>query len=193
MTKEQWRAIGKERRRGLTPDERALQNTMLCKKIINDPRWQRASTPLLFLSFGTEWDTTPLIEHAWQTNKTVALCVCTEHHKMLPCMYTPETPLVTTIGHLKEIPLHAAQPIDINRIDFCLIPGLLFDAYGARLGYGGGYYDRFLPTLPNDCTMLAAGFDCQLIGSAFPHEAFDYHVPEVLTPTTHIITQPYKQ
>ena len=108
---------------------------------------------------------------------------------MKPCLYTPDTPLVTTLGSLREIPQEVAEPIDIESIDFCLIPGLLFDPYGTRLGYGAGYYDRFLPKLPSHCTMLAAGFNCQLVGTALPYEATDYHVPEVITPHTHIKTR----
>lgn len=84
---------------------------------------------------------------------------------MEACRFTPQTPLVTTRGALQEIPADAAEPIALAQIDFCLVPGLLFDPYGTRLGYGAGYYDRFLPKLSEDCTILAAGFDCQLVGS----------------------------
>ena len=190
MTKEQWRLFGKNQRRALTTPERTIQNNIIYKKIISDPRWQRATTPLLFLSFGTEWDTTPLIEDAWRCSKTVALCVCSDNHQMTPYIYTRKTPLRTTIGSLKEISTESAQPLSINAIDFCLIPGLLFDPYGARLGYGGGYYDRFLPKLSDSCTKIAAGFDCQLIGEALPQDKFDFHVSEIITPSTHILTQP---
>lgn len=191
MTKDQWRCIGKDQRKSLSSNERFIQTNAICQILTNDPRWQRAKTALLFLSFGSEWDTTTLIDAAWASGKTVALTVCYPEHQMKPCLYTPNTPLITTLGSLKEIPQEVAEPIDINTIDFCLIPGLLFDPYGTRLGYGAGYYDRFLPQLPSTCTMVAAGFDCQLVGSALPFEPTDYHVPEVITPSCHIKTRPH--
>lgn len=189
MTKDHWRKLGKEVRKALSTEERLIQNKAICDAIITAPRWQRAKTVLLFLSFGSEWDTTPLIEDAWANKKTVALTVCYPDHQMKPCRYTPNTPLTTTLGSLREIPQEVAEPIDINTVDFCLIPGLLFDPYGTRLGYGAGYYDRFLPKLPAHCTMLAAGFNCQLVGEALPYEATDYHVPEIITPQQHIKTR----
>ena len=189
MTKDQWRKLGKEARKALSSEERLIQTNAICNAITTDPRWQRAKTVLLFLSFGSEWDTTPLIEDAWANDKTVALTVCYPDHQMKPCLYTPDTPLVTALGSLREIPQELATPIDINSIDFCLIPGLLFDPYGTRLGYGAGYYDRFLPKLPEHCTMLAAGFNCQFVGAALPYEATDYHVPEIITPAKRIKTR----
>lgn len=189
MTKDQWRKLGKEARKALSSEERLIQTNAICNAITTDPRWQRAKTVLLFLSFGSEWDTTPLIEDAWANDKTVALTVCYPDHQMKPCLYTPDTPLVTTLGSLREIPQELATPIDINSIDFCLIPSLLFDPYGTRLGYGAGYYDRFLPKLPEHCTMLVAGFNCQFVGAALPYEATDYHVPEIITPAKRIKTR----
>ena len=189
MTKNEWRAFAKEQRRAIPEEERIYQTLSIIRHIEEDPRWECANTVLLFLSFGTEWKTMPLIESAWRANKTVALTVTTPDKQLLPARFDPTTPLVQTIGHLREIPFEDAVPVDINTIDFCLIPGLLFDPYGMRLGYGSGYYDRFLPLLPEDCTMLAAGFDCQLIGDALPSEETDFHIPEVLTPSTHIFTQ----
>ena len=189
MTKDQWRKLGKEARKALSSEERLIQTNAICNAITTDPRWQRAKTVLLFLSFGSEWDTTPLIEDAWANDKTVALTVCYPDHQMKPCLYTPDTPLVTTLGSLREIPQELATPIDINSIHFCLIPGLLFDPYGTRLRYGAGYYDRFLPKLPEHCTMLAAGYNCQFVGAALPYEATDYHVPEIITPAKRIKTR----
>lgn len=194
MTKDQWRSIGKEQRRALNSEERTYQTIALTRAILKDPRWQRANTVLLFLSFGSEWDTTSLIQSAWASGKTVALTRCLPNHQMEACRYTPETPLITTLGHLKEISPDSAEPLALDSIDFCLVPGLLFDPYGTRLGYGAGYYDRFLPQLPKKCTILAVGFSCQLIGDTLPYETTDFRVPEIWTPDLQISTRrPFKK
>lgn len=189
-TKDQWRAHGKTLRRALTPAQRTYESQSLTDALCADPRWQRAKTVLLFLSFGSEWDTDALIKAAWQDGKTVALTVCGEAHQMQPCHYTPDTALVTTRGSLREIAAGDREEIAITDIDLCLVPGLLFDPYGTRLGYGAGYYDRFLPKLRSDCTILACGFDCQLVGEALPCEATDFRLPEIWTPHTKLLTRP---
>lgn len=194
MTKDEWRNKGKQRRKTLSNAERISQETILTHHLIHDPRWQRAKTVLLYLSFGSEWSTAALIQAAWANNKIVALTHCEADHRMSVCRYTKDTPLVTTIGNLREIAPNALEPLPLESIDFCLVPGLLFDPYGTRLGYGAGYYDRFLSTLPSHCTILACGFDCQLVGAPLPSEPTDYRLPEIWTPSTHILTrQPFHQ
>lgn len=189
MTKNEWRDIGKTRRQALSVSERARQSDTLVHALCADPRWQRAETVLLFLSFGSEWNTDALIHAAWASGKTVCLTRCRADHTMDACRYTPDTPLVTTRGSLQEIAPNAAEPIALAQIDFCLVPGLLFDPYGTRLGYGAGYYDRLLPKLSESCTILAAGFDCQLVGSPLPRDATDYRLPEIWTPSQQIRTR----
>lgn len=189
MTKNEWRNEGKQRRKSLSIAERNSQEAILTHSLIHDPRWQRAKTVLLFLSFGSEWSTANLIQTAWNSGKTVALTHCEPDHHMSICRYTPNTPLITTIGSLREIAPEALDPIPVEKIDFCLVPGLLFDPYGTRLGYGAGYYDRFLPNLPSHCAILACGFDCQLVGDALPAEITDYRLPEIWTPSTQLYTR----
>lgn len=192
MTKDQWRKIALSNRKSLTSKERAWESQTLVRMISCDPRWQRARTVLLFLSFGSEWDTSDLIQAALAENKRTCLTRCLENHEMEVCHYTADTPLITTRGSLQEIAPDAADPVALGDIDFCLVPGLLFDPYGTRLGYGAGYYDRFLPKLSPFCTILAAGYDCQLVGSALPSEPTDFHLPEIWTPSRQLYTRPYK-
>lgn len=189
MTKNEWRDIGKSRRQALSAAERDWQSQALVHALCADPRWQRAETVLLFLSFGSEWNTDALIHTAWASGKTVCLTRCRADHTMDACRYILDTPLVTTRGSLQEIAPNAADPVALESIDFCLVPGLLFDPYGTRLGYGAGYYDRFLPKLSEGCTILAAGFDCQLVGSPLPRDATDYRLPEIWTPSQQIRTR----
>jgi 5-formyltetrahydrofolate cyclo-ligase len=69
-----------------------------------------------------------------------------------------------------------------------LVPGVAFDATGARLGYGGGFYDRLLATAPT-VPRIAAAFDLQLV-DAVPVDAHDLRVDRVITPTREIALPP---
>lgn len=64
-------------------------------------------------------------------------------------------------------PRGAAFPVD--KIDVVLVPGLVFDARGFRLGYGKGYYDRFLPSLHKNCFNCGVCYEFQVVDNVFPH------------------------
>jgi 5-formyltetrahydrofolate cyclo-ligase len=85
-------------------------------------------------------------------------------------------------------PLSIRQPsedlprLPFDQIDAVLVPGVAFDESGARLGYGGGYYDRLLPLLRDDCTRIGVAFDEQIL-EEIPAEEHDAFVDVVVTPT----------
>lgn len=176
-------------RKALSPEERQYEIATLTKRLSQDPRWIRSRTVMLYLSFGNEWDTRPLIQLAWKAHKTVLLPVCLPARQMMPCLFTAETPLISSALGMEEIaPTHHYFQ-SLECIDLCLIPSVCINPYGERISYGGGYYDRFLPQLPKDCHLLTAGFDCQLLGDPFPTEETDFFIPEVVTPSIHLYTK----
>lgn len=90
--------------------------------------------------------------------------------------------------HLVPGPLSIRQPsadsprVAHDEIDAVIVPGVAFDETGARLGYGGGYFDRLLPMLRADCPRIGIAFDEQLVPE-IPAEEHDEHVDIVVTPT----------
>ncbi|MGI5912569.1 MAG: 5-formyltetrahydrofolate cyclo-ligase [Syntrophomonadaceae bacterium] len=62
------------------------------------------------------------------------------------------------------------DPIAIEKIDVVLVPGIVFDAKGYRLGYGKGYYDLFLPGLSKQCFNCGVCYEYQVIDNVFPHK-----------------------
>ena len=78
---------------------------------------------------------------------------------------------------LYDVPYPAGNDIYSGPIDLIIVPGLAFDKKGNRLGYGGGYYDRFLATYP-EAHKLAVAFPFQLVDQV-PVEAFDAPIDEV--------------
>ena len=158
--------------------------------ICADPRMIRAETVLLFLSFASEWNTDALIRAAWAEGKTVCLTRTLPDHAMEACRFTPQTPLVTTRGALQEHPRRRRRA-HRARTDRLLPRARASSSIptAPAWAHGAGYYDRFLPKLSESCTILAAGFDCQLVGSPLPHDATDYRLPEIWTPSQQIRTR----
>lgn len=69
-------------------------------------------------------------------------------------LFTPDTPLLTNRWGLSEPDPHQAPPVDPELLDAVIVPLLVFDQRGYRVGYGGGYYDRFLPVCRPDALKI---------------------------------------
>ena len=79
-------------------------------------------------------------------------------------------------------PPSEAPRLDALAIDAVLVPGVAFDRAGHRLGYGGGYYDRLLPSLRRDCLRVGLAYDEQVVDE-LPAEEHDVRLHAVVTPT----------
>lgn len=134
-------------RRSLSPDERQPIDARITQRLLALDAYADARLMLAYLSFGSEVDTRSLIAQAWADGKTVALPRClTATHEM-------EWYVVASFDGLEHSPLGMDEPPRdedkrLGRDDLAgslaVVPGLSFDAACNRLGYGGGYYDRFL-------------------------------------------------
>lgn len=118
-----------------------------------------ASTVLVYYSVGSEVDTHGLIDRALQAGKVVALPRCRrESHTMDWHAITTTADLAPGLGGIPEPRDDASTLIDPRELGttaLALVPGLIFDHRGYRLGYGGGYYDRFLSDFPGVSLGLA--------------------------------------
>ncbi len=84
--------------------------------------------------------------------------------------------------------IDASRHIRPEQIDLMLIPGIAFDEHGRRLGQGGGFYDRYLPYVREDCMLIGIAFDEQIVES-IPCDNTDILVNYVVTPTRLISAQ----
>lgn len=75
-----------------------------------------------------------------------------------------------------------APRIALESLDACIVPAVAYDSHGVRLGYGGGFYDRLLPTLRPECARIGVCYDEQLVEN-LPREPHDALVDVVVTPT----------
>lgn len=77
-------------------------------------------------------------------------------------------------------PKDGLQAVEPTRIDVVIVPALAYDRRGYRLGYGGGYYDRFLPTLSAQAVKVGVQYDL-LVWDALPVGPHDVSVDWVIT------------
>ena len=132
-----------------------------------------ASTVLLTLPFGSEWDSMRFLLTALERGKAVVLPRVNARARTLELCRLSEPARDVLPGYrgIPEPQPHCAL-IGADAIDWVLVPGVAFDPAGHRLGYGGGYYDRLLPQLRPDAAKIAAGFEVQLVDRvpAGPHD-----------------------
>lgn len=160
-------------RDALDPPWRARASSALVDRIASLATWARARRVLLSAPFRSEWNAAPLIERALSEGKDVALPRVNEAARMLEIRRIVDPARDLAPGH-RGIPEPSGRcPLDDpSTIDWVLVPGIAFDASGARLGYGGGYYDRLLPALSADAVRVAGAFSVQIVARVpfAPHD-----------------------
>jgi 5-formyltetrahydrofolate cyclo-ligase len=156
-------------------DIREEKAERLVERFLALPEVRRARTIMLFSSFGSEVPTGSLIERLYARGVVVALPRI-EGAALLPVPYTPGDPTISTAFGPEE-PMGAA--LDPTSIDVVGVPGVAFDRSGRRIGYGGGYYDRFLRGLPAFTVGLVFGL--QVVDEDLPAGRFDLPVDAIVT------------
>ncbi|MBI4632525.1 MAG: 5-formyltetrahydrofolate cyclo-ligase [Deltaproteobacteria bacterium] len=139
------------------------------------------STMMAFLHFGTEVITDTIIAWGWREGKRVAVPLCQPETKQL-IISAIETFDDVEPGYfgVREPKKHLLKPLEKSQIDLVLVPGVAFDRRGYRVGYGGGYYDRFLSAIGKDVPKIGLVFASQLI-EAVPADSHDLPVDKIIT------------
>lgn len=165
-----------ERRLGLDAGKVSTKSETIAALLRSLPEYVLARAIMFYLSFRQEVDTEPMIRAALVGGKMVAVPRTIRRERVLvPCRLEDyETGLVTGAYGIRE-PADC-RPVPTGDLDMVIVPGVAFDRAGNRLGYGAGYYDRFLSSL-GTCggrRALAVGvaFALQVVDSlpAGPHD-----------------------
>ncbi|WP_270165934.1 5-formyltetrahydrofolate cyclo-ligase [Paenibacillus sp. SYP-B4298] len=176
-------------RDSLAPQQRSRWSEAACAAALTGLERMQASTVLVYISFRSEVDTMPLIQGAWKRGIEVAAPRC-----MLPSREM-ELYRITSLSELRQGAYGIMEPDPKlawrwppERIpDVVLVPGLAFSKEGGRLGYGGGYYDRYYSKLLAGGVQplprwLGLSFEAQLIAPAMlPLESHDLRLDAVVT------------
>ncbi len=174
-------------RDAIDPSIRGHYSAMVADLVATLPEWERALRVHVFASFGSELDTRPIITGAIEAGKILVLpVVVRDRHEL-------EHAVITGLDDLEPgymgIPEPAARcpRVDPSRLDMVIVPGVAFDDRGGRLGYGGGYYDRFLFTC--HAPRVAVCFGVQMVGTV-PTGEHDLPVHVIVTEAGIIRTIP---
>ena len=167
-------------RETLSEQERSVLDNRITQKLLATSEYAEATTVLTYVSVSSEVSTRMFIECALRDGKTVAVPRCLPGH----CL---EFVAIASLEQLVAAPFNLLEPVkelpavteDQKNNSICIVPALLVDTKGYRLGYGAGFYDRFLSTYPGKKICLA--YQQSLSRTTLPHTAFDVAVDVVIT------------
>lgn len=164
-------------RAGLPIEEKQAIDCGITQNILQSEFYQRADCIFCYVSTAEEIDTRTVLENALASGKTVCVPLCGQGGSMSARKITAFSDLQS--GHYGILePSDTAEEIAPETIDLILTPALSCDREGYRLGYGGGYYDRFLSRTNAVCAALCAS---QRMSEMLPHEAFDRRCHYIIT------------
>lgn len=174
------------RLKSISPEQRAAASAQLCSRLKASDIWHAAKSVLLFAPLPDEPDTWPLLTEAIAAGKTVALPAFVPGTNSYTArqIIDPLRDLIVGQFGIRE-PVAACPEVPLNRLDLVLVPGLAFDACGARLGRGKGFYDRLLAHVRG--TKCGVAFEEQIV-DAVPVGPLDIRLNCILTPTRWIET-----
>lgn len=177
--KSQLRRIYNQKRLSMTDDERLFDAKIIAKYLQQLPAYKNNNTILFYVSKSFEVDTFALIASALTEGKTVAVprCIPKTRSMKFYCIKTLEDLEKGAFG-VYEPKREICKPLDDLRYGLCIVPGLSFDTNGYRLGYGKGYYDRFLSRFGGSTVGLCySGCICWQL----PRDLYDQNVDILIT------------
>lgn len=145
------------------------------------PVYPSANVVAAYASFGSELDTSGFLAGVLADGKQLVLPRINRALRALELRQVSDlgADLVQGVWGIRE-PAERCPIIPVTQIEFMLVPGVAFTAHGARLGYGGGYYDRLLASLPLRVMRIAAAFELQMV-DYLPEGSHDQRVDQVVT------------
>ena len=175
MNKQELRQAIRARKRAMTEEDILRRSEILAEKFARSNAYRAAKTIYGCLPYNQEVRTVPMLEQALRDGKKEAVPKC--YGDEMKFIYLDDLTKVAK-GYAGIPEPIADEPVAHDETALVLMPGLAFDPQGHRIGYGGGFYDKFLSREPNHPT-LALCYDFQML----PHldtEEHDIPVDTVL-------------
>lgn len=152
----------------------------IIKRLMDEPAYQHAAIIFCFVSFGTEVHTHDFIKQALLEGKRIFVpYVPKKSEGMKACEIKDFSEL--ELGYFNILtPKEEFRRITEEQPDMIVMPGVAFSRDGYRVGYGGGFYDRYLSSLTKPVDLIGIGFHLQVVDEV-PVEAFDQPIHQLIT------------
>jgi 5-formyltetrahydrofolate cyclo-ligase len=170
-------------REQLLADTRAAHSAAITERLLQLPEYRQAGAVLGYMNFGAEFESSLWVERALAEGKRLALPKVNRHTNHLDLYWVDdlENQLAPGLWGIREPVVERCERLNNpDEVEFALLPGVTFTRDGARLGYGGGFYDKLLAGMAQRPILVAAAFALQIV-DALPQEATDIKVEWIVT------------
>jgi len=160
-------------------DKRSKNTYKITDSLVNHHIWKEHGIIAITLSRYPEIDTSIIIEKAWKDGKQMVIPKCRPKTREMDFyLYEEGMELESVYNGLLEPNPVSSEKISAVSIGLVIVPGLAFTPNGYRLGFGGGYYDRFLSGYSGETVSIAFS---EQVTNYLPVEPFDLPVNYLLT------------
>jgi 5-formyltetrahydrofolate cyclo-ligase len=173
-------------REQLLPEARATYSADIVERLLQLPECRDAGAVLGFMNFGSEFASELFAARVLAEGKRLALPKVNHHTNQLDLYWVEdfENQLAPGLWGIREPVVERCERVGaLNEVEFALLPGVAFTRGGARLGYGGGFYDKLLAGSGagrERPVLVAAAFALQIV-EQLPQEATDIKVERIVT------------
>lgn len=172
-----------QKRKNLPDKEWEKRSLIIQKKFLNAQYYKDAKSIFTYFHFDREVKTDLIIENALRDNKAV----CVPKNNWENCTITPSR--IMSLEEVKASPKSGkpvpepaiVRPYSESKIELVIVPGVVFDIYGNRIGMGKGFFDRFLSKLPKTSLKVALAFEFQIMKDRLPVDSWDIMVDILIT------------
>lgn len=185
MNKKELRKIMIEKRDNIHKEEKAVMDKNIIFSLKEKEFYKNSKNIFIYLGFGSEIDTMSYIQDFINDGKHIFIPRIDIKTKKM------EAVEITSLDGLKENKYGILEPDNNkeefykNNLELIILPGVAFDHSGRRIGYGGGYYDRYLEDIDKRIIKVALIYDFQLLENV-PAEEHDIKADYIITETMSI-------
>lgn len=180
MKKQELRKVILEKRSQLSVEGRKEKSKKIQESILRREDYKRAECVFVYISIGAEVETKELIKQAWKDGKTVAVPQTAKGRRMYFLPITSFDALQKSKFGMYEPSGSEEEKLIPQKNDLFLAPGVVFDRKKNRMGYGGGYYDRYFAEHRN-IRKIGLAFQMQVQEETLPMEETDIPLDEIIT------------
>ena len=173
------------KRDNILKEAKEIMDKNIILKLKESEYYKKSKNIFIYLGFGSEIDTMSYIQEFINEGKHIFIPRTDIKTKKM------EAVEITSLEGLKENKYGILEPDDSkeefckNNLDLIILPGVAFDLVGKRIGYGGGYYDRYLENIDKKIIKVALIYDFQLLENV-PAEEHDIKADYIITETMSI-------
>ncbi|MFZ3018107.1 MAG: 5-formyltetrahydrofolate cyclo-ligase [Gallionella sp.] len=171
-------------RERLPADIRAAHSAAITERLMQLPEYRDVAMVLGYMNFGSEFASDLFAAKVLAEGKRLALPKVNRHTNQLDLYWVEdfENQLAPGLWGIREPVVERCERLEtLNEVEFALLPGVAFTCEGARLGYGGGFYDKLLADdRGRRPVLVAAAFALQIV-EQLPQEVTDIKVGVIVT------------